>query len=139
MAGNVATPPPPEDPNIRNQWTNPHFRGLTPEAGTRSTAVARAARLEVELVQKTGAGTVNWTAEEVAVIRQSGRLPQGIVGHHISNVARMAGDPRNIMFVRGQQGNLQAHGGSFQNPTTGPLIDRRALIEAATREVRDEV
>ena len=117
---------------------NPHLRGSTPVAGTRGTGVDRAARLEVELVQRTGSGTLEggWTAQEIAFIRQHGRLPDNIVGHHINNVAKFPewqGDPRNIRFVRGQAGNLQEHGGSFRNPTTGPLIDRQTLIEQATR------
>jgi hypothetical protein len=93
--------------------------------------VDRAAKLEVELVTKTGRGTLDWTAQEIDFIRREGKLPSGIVGHHINNVAEFpewAGDPRNIKFVRGQPGNLSEHGGNFQNPTTGPLIDREALI-----------
>jgi GHH signature containing HNH/Endo VII superfamily nuclease toxin len=113
---------------------NPHIEGLTPQAGARGTGVARATRLEVELVQQTGKGTVEWTAEEIAFIKENGRLPPGTVGHHINNVAEFpewAGDPRNIKFVRGQAGNLAEHGGNFQNPTTGPLIDRQILIDKA--------
>jgi RHS repeat-associated protein len=118
--------------------TNPYLRGLNPQAGTRGTGVDRAIRLEVELVQKTGSGTVNWSAEEVAFIRQNGRLPDNIVGHHINNVGRFPewqGDPRNIMFVRGRAGNFEAHGGSWRNPTMGSLIDRQALIDQAARGV----
>ncbi len=113
---------------------NPHLAGKTPEAGTRGTGVKRAARLEVELVQKTRAGTVDWNASEIAFIQQNGRLPRNtVVGHHINNVdvhPNWAGDPRNINFVRGQTANLTEHGGNFQNPTTGPLIDRAAMIAA---------
>ena len=67
-------------------------------------------------------------------IQQTGRLPPGTIGHHISSVVPYSdwqGDPRNIDFVRGQAGNLEEHGGNFHNPTTGPLIDRQALIEEA--------
>jgi GHH signature containing HNH/Endo VII superfamily nuclease toxin len=89
----------------------------------------------VELVQKTGAGTVDWTPSEIAYIQENGRLPpQTVVGHHINNVdthPNWAGDPRNINFVRGQPANLLEHGSNFQNPTTGPLIDRAAMIAAA--------
>jgi hypothetical protein len=91
--------------------------------------------LEVQLVQETGAGTLDWTPSEIKYIQQTGELPDGIVGHHINNVAdypEWAGDPRNIEFVRGQTGNLDAHGGNFQNSTTGPLIDRAAMVLKAT-------
>jgi hypothetical protein len=107
------------------------IQGLLPVAGTRSTGVSRATRLEVKLVQRTGSGTLNWTPQEIAFIQQNGRLPQNIIGHHINSVAEhleWAGDPRNIMFVRGQAGNLFEHGGNFQNPTIGPLMDRQAMI-----------
>jgi RHS repeat-associated protein len=84
--------------------TNPNLRGLTPQPGTRGTGVSRAAQLEVELVQRTGSGTIDWNADEIAFIKQNGRLPRGIVGHHINSVVPYddwQGDPRNIMFVRG--------------------------------------
>ena len=41
---------------------------------------------------------------------------------------------KNCLNKRGHlTGNFQEHGGSFRNPTTGPLIDRQTLIEQATR------
>jgi hypothetical protein len=46
------------------------------------------------------------------------------VGASFHAESKLAGDPRNIQFVRGQTGNLEEHGGNFQNPTMGPLIDR---------------
>lgn len=110
---------------------NPFLEGETPTPGVRGTGVDRAIRLEVELVQRTGKGTIAWTAEEIAFIVKEGRLPPGTVGHHINNVAQYpewAGDPRNVGFVRGQSGNLAEHGGNFQNPTSGPLIDRAGMI-----------
>jgi hypothetical protein len=111
---------------------NPHLKGKTPQPGSRNTAVKRATALEIELVRKKGTGTLKWTPEEIAYIKREGKLPKDIVGHHINSVAdhlEWAGDPRNIKFVRGQRGNLDEHGGAFQNPTQGPLIDRRALID----------
>jgi hypothetical protein len=132
----------PEDEIARQAWiaqqdnlaaaanqANPHLAGRTPLAGTRGTGVSRATAAEVDLVRRTGAGTIEggWTPTEIQFIQQTGRLPDGIVGHHINNVAQFpewAGDPRNIRFVRGQAGNLAEHGGNFQNSTIGPLIER---------------
>jgi hypothetical protein len=116
-----------------NYGNNPFLKGKSPIPGTRSTGVARAKSLEVALVRATGKGTIQggWTAAEVAFIKRSGRLPNGIVGHHINSVvpfSKWAGDPRNIRLVRGRAGNLQAHGGAFQNITRGPLIDRAAML-----------
>ena len=88
-------------------------------------------RLEIQLLKTTGEGTLDWTPEEIDYIRRTGLLPRGIVGHHINSVVgfpEWAGDPRNIMFVRGQEENLVEHGGNFQNSTIGPLIDRAAMI-----------
>jgi hypothetical protein len=114
---------------------NSFLEGKTPLAGTRGTGVSRAKALEVKLVQITGGGTVDWTTEEIAFIQKEGRLPPNtVVGHHINDVAEnpgWAGDPRNISFVRGQEQNLNEHGGNFQNSTQGPLIDRQALIYAS--------
>jgi len=113
---------------------NSHLEGKIPLPGTRSTGVSRAKALEVQLVQKTGTGTLDWTRAEIAYIRESGQLPEKIVGHHVNNVSqypKWAGDPRNIRLVRGQPANLAEHGGNFQTPTTGPLIDRQAMIDNA--------
>jgi len=110
---------------------NPHLDGQTPVPGTRGTGVDRARRLEVELVQKTGKGTLDWTKKEIEYIKRTGELPPGIVGHHINSVmlwSEWAGDPRNIKFVRGQPANFLEHGRNFQNPTMGDLIDREGML-----------
>jgi hypothetical protein len=114
---------------------NPFLFGLRPIPGSRTTGVERAKALEVQLVQATGAGTLDWTPQEVQYILQTGKLPRGIVGHHINNVAiypNWAGDPRNVQLVRGQSENLLQHAGNYKNPTTGPLIDRDAIIQQKT-------
>jgi hypothetical protein len=116
---------------------NPHLANLIALEGTRGTGVARATALEVQLVQKTGRGTTNWTAKEITYIKQTGQLPKGTTGHHINSVAQhpdWAGDPRNIQFLRSQAENLAEHGGNFQNVTSGPLIDREALIRHAAEK-----
>ena len=112
-------------------FPNPYLEGQTPMFGTRSTGVERARRLEIQLVKTTGEGTLDWTPEEIEYINQNDDLPEDIIGHHINSVAQFpewAGDPRNIMFVRGQEENLMEYGGNFQNPTIGPLVDRAAMI-----------
>jgi hypothetical protein len=134
----------PEDEQARQRWiaeqdrrqaeleNNPYLAGKTPEPGTRGTGVSRAAELEVELVRRTGSGTLDWTPEEIEYIKNNKRLPKGIEGHHINSVdefSEWAGDPRNIKFVRGREGNLDEHAGNYQNPTTGPLIDRQAMLD----------
>jgi GHH signature containing HNH/Endo VII superfamily nuclease toxin len=116
------------------RWaSNPHLAGKMPIAGARSTARNRAVAIEVELIRKRGSGSFAWTPAEVAQIKRTGRLPAGVEAHHINDVERFPdwqGDPKNIKFVRGRAGNLAEHGGHYQNSTTGPLIDRQALIDA---------
>lgn len=85
----------------------------------------------MELVRKTGKGTFDWEPDEIEFIKRTGELPDEVVGHHINSVVpnlEWAGDPRNIRFYRDQSGNLDAHGGNFRNSTTGPLIDRAAML-----------
>jgi hypothetical protein len=115
-------------------WPNPHIKGKIPVIGARQTGVNRARALEVELVRKTGRGTVDWTAKEIAAIKKTGKLPEGIIGHHVNSVAEYPewrGDPRNIKFVRDVPGHLAEHGRAFQNRTQGPLIDRQLMIDTA--------
>ena len=113
---------------------NPYIDNLIPRLGTRVTGIDRATRLEIRLIRQTGAGTLDWTPEEIGLIQQNGELPDNIVGHHINSVSPFsdwAGDPRNILFVRGQSANLAQHGGNFRRLSMGPLIDRQAMIDAA--------
>ncbi|MEK7802656.1 MAG: hypothetical protein AAB276_09410, partial [Pseudomonadota bacterium] len=113
---------------------NSFLKGKLPMPGSRGNARRIADRLEVELVQKTGKGTFSWTRQEIEYIKRTCEIPKGVVGHHTNNAASFPdweGDPRNISYVRGQKGNFDAHGRNFQNPTTGPLIDRDALLKKA--------
>ncbi|WP_281257270.1 hypothetical protein [Laceyella sediminis] len=113
---------------------------LTPQAGSRATAINRAWRLEKELVQQTGRGTYPWTESEINELLRTGKV-RGYTGHHIINAengelgAAWQGDPRNIRFLYNRgKGNehvagLKGHRGKFTNPTNGRLIDRQAMIE----------
>jgi hypothetical protein len=81
---------------------------------------------EQQLVAATGRGTVDWTPAQRAELLQTGKV-NGYVGHHINNVAdhpELAGNPNNIKFVAGQEGNLAEHGGNFRNATSGELMSR---------------
>jgi hypothetical protein len=74
-------------------------------------------------------GTVNWSAAEKAELLQTGKV-SGYQGHHINSVnghPELARDPNNIKLVKGNAGNLAEHGGSFQNPTTGELMNRTSI------------
>ena len=73
-----------EEPGDEGREPNPYLEGEVPEPGTRRTGVRRAIQQEVELVRRTGKGTIDWTPEEIEFIQKEGRLPPGIVGHQTS-------------------------------------------------------
>lgn len=92
----------------------------------RRKAVRDAWKKEQELVRRNGRGTRNWTRAEKQELLKTGKV-KGYEGHHINNVKNnpnLAGDPRNIKFVKGRAEHLKEHGGNFRNPTKGPLIRR---------------
>lgn len=98
----------------------------------RRSAVRNAWAQERELVMKTGRGSgqVNWTKKEMEELKKRGKV-KGYEGHHINDVANnpnMAGDADNIEFVKGRKGNLDKHGGNYQNPTSGPTVDRQKIL-----------
>ena len=97
----------------------------TSQAAGRSAAVKDAWALERQLVIKTGQGTRDWTAKEMAQLVQNGRVID-YIGHHINSVKAapwLARDPRNISFVL-RVDHLGAHGGNWRNVTYGALIRR---------------
>lgn len=108
-----------------------------PLPGTRETGIQRAWRQEVDLVQKTGAGTATWTPDEIAKIKGgAGFRELGYTGHHINRVhdyPQWAGDPRNIAFLK--QGSGESHmatghpGGTRAKQPPGSLIDRQAMLK----------
>ncbi|TKC89206.1 sugar-binding protein [Trinickia terrae] len=115
---------------------------ITPQAGSRQTGINRAWRGEQDLVRTTGSGTVDWTPAQMDELESTGKV-SGFTGHHINNVESnpaWAGDPRNIVFLsNGPNGgdhlnSLQGHRGNYQNPTSGRLIDRSAMITQHQRE-----
>jgi RHS repeat-associated protein len=92
----------------------------------RQAAVREAWRMERDLVIKTGAGTAEWTAKQIAELKATGKV-SGFVGHHSNSVAandlKMARDPGNIRFIKGSE-HLAEHGLDWRTPTSGSLIDR---------------
>ncbi|MCW3122349.1 MAG: repeat protein, partial [Flavipsychrobacter sp.] len=96
----------------------------------RQRAVSQAWKQERNMVKNTGRGTVDWTESQQHELITTGKV-KGYEGHHINSVnghPEMAGNPNNIKFVTRQE-NLDLHGGNFQNPTTGPLIERESGLK----------
>ena len=77
-----------------------------------------------------GQGTRNWTKKQSKELKTKGKVSD-YKGHHIVNVksdTKLAGDPRNIVFVSKKEHEL-VHGKNFQNATQGRGIDRKAMIK----------
>jgi hypothetical protein len=73
-------------------------------------------------------GSRAWTAaEKKELLSTNPPRVSGYEAHHINSIKghpELAGDPRNIKFVKGRAGDLAEHGGNFRNATTGKLINR---------------
>ena len=83
---------------------------------------------ERNLVQRRNKGSREWSDAEIDELLATGRI-KGYVGHHINSVISnpdLADVPGNIQFLTPKE-HLEAHAGSFHNPTQGQLIDRSIL------------
>jgi len=92
----------------------------------RQKSVRDAWKAERELVINTGKGTRKWTNAEMQELIQTGKV-KGYEGHHINNVKHhpeLAGEQRNVEFVKQGNNHLEKHGGNYRNETHGPLISR---------------
>ncbi|HWB93838.1 MAG TPA: RHS repeat-associated core domain-containing protein [Puia sp.] len=102
----------------------------------RQRAVEKAWKQEIELVQKTGYGSQEWTNEDLELLKEGKKVP-GYEGHHINSVENhpdQAADPNNIKFYKGRTSSqndhlYDAHNGDYRNQTEGPLIDRKQLLQ----------
>ena len=93
---------------------------ITSAKRLRSSAVKKAWKNEVALVESTGIGSRNWTTFEIEELLNTGKV-KGYVGHHMKSVKgypELAGDPLNIQFLTHQE-HLLAHRGNWRNITHG--------------------
>ncbi|WP_347310848.1 RHS repeat-associated core domain-containing protein [Defluviimonas sp. SAOS-178_SWC] len=101
----------------------------------RDNAVKEAWRQEAELVKRTGRGTRKWTKKEIEELLSKGQV-SGYQGHHINNVAHnpeLAGMADNIRFCNVCE-HRGAHPGGYNLETSGEMINRGEVYEAATGE-----
>lgn len=92
----------------------------------RSKGVKLAWAEEKALVEATGHGTYNWTAEEIVELLTTGKV-KGYQGHHINSALyspHLAAVPDNIVFYNAAEHLSIGHGGNFQNVTFGDLLYR---------------
>lgn len=74
----------------------------------------------------------NIASTKAALSCDRANLGDGYAGHHVNNVKdypNLAVEADNIKFVKRKGEHLAEHGGNFRNTTSGPLIDRKKMIE----------
>ena len=94
----------------------------------RKNAVDSAWRYERTLVFM-GRGTRDWTPKQQRELIETGRI-SGFQGHHMSSVKedpKNAGNRDNIQFLTDQE-HLAAHGGNFQNATSGKYDPKSGIM-----------
>lgn len=94
-----------------------------PTKSIRSSAVKKAWKNEVYLVETTGTGTRNWTPSEIDELLTKGKV-KGYEGHHMKSVSfypDLAGDPHNIQFLTRKE-HFAAHNGNWRNITHGRYL-----------------
>lgn len=104
----------------------------TPNAAARQRAVSRAWEYERADVEMGGKGSAEWTKEQRAEIKETGKV-RGAEGHHQKNVAdhpEQQADPDNIKFYKSRRAHLDdGHDGDFHNSTDGELIDKNEMLK----------
>lgn len=108
----------------------------------RSNGVTLAWKHEQFDLQMGGNGSREYTLEQRAELLERGKI-RGIDGHHINSVGEhrsMQANPDNIVFVTKEE-HFEAHGGNWQNQTTGDTIDRAKMnrITNMRRVVKNEI
>jgi len=112
--------------------------------GDRGKGVGLAWEYERTDIEWGGRGSENWNRSERKEILRRGTL-SGAEGHHQQNVADHPleqANPDNIKFYRTKEEHLQkGHGGSFQNESDAPMIDRAKMLEKTNRKrvVKNEI
>jgi len=74
----------------------------------------------------------SFTDEVITYVKQNGKLPEGLQGHHINNVATcpwLADEPDNIIFYTREDHLNYGHNGNFQNSSQGELTGISKYIQ----------
>ena len=116
----------------------------SPNSAARSIGVKRAWMYEKADIEMGGSGSANWNAEEKAQIMEHDTV-RGAEGHHQQSVTyhpKEQINPDNIKFYRSrEQHRNEGHGGSFQNESNKPMIDKNEMLEKtnAKRVLKNEL
>ena len=103
-----------------------------PNSNARNRGVQRAWEYERADVEMGGKGSADWTEEQQAEIRETGKV-RGAEGHHQKNVADhpdQQADPDNIKFYKDRQTHLdEGHGGDWHNESDADTIDKNEMLK----------
>ena len=103
-----------------------------PNSNARNRGVQRAWEYERADVEMGGKGSADWTDEQQAEIRETGKV-RGAEGHHQKNVAdhpEQQDDPDNIKFYKDRQTHLdEGHGGDWHNESDADTIDKNEMLK----------
>lgn len=91
-------------------------------------AIRQAWENEQKLVSE-GAGTRDWTQDQQKAILERGKAFEGQHMKSVEKYPEYQGDPGNIQFLTKKE-HLEAHGGSWQNPTNW-------YFDPVTKEITD--
>lgn len=118
------------------------FRAIDKSTGVRGTGVSRAWGYEYAEVKMSGKGTGDFNSQQRQELLGS-KSVRGTEGHHINNVVdhpELQADPNNVKMLN-HKDHLEAHGGNYQNETSGPLLNRddRLVRVNQSRVIRNEL
>lgn len=103
-----------------------------PNSNARNRGVQRAWEYERADVEMGGKGSADWTEEQQAEIRETGKV-RGSEGHHQKNVAGHPDqqvDPDNIKFYKDRQTHLdEGHSGDWHNESDADTIDKNEMLK----------
>ena len=103
-----------------------------PNSNARNRGVQRAWEYERADVEMGGKGSADWTEEQQAEIRETGKV-RGAEGHHQKNVADhpdQQADPDNIKFYKDRQTHLdEGHAGDWHNDSDADTIDKNEMLK----------
>lgn len=120
------------DLNLKRSLDASRLDLTKPNSAARSQGVKRAWEYEKADVEMGGSGSSNWSKEQRAEIKSTGKV-RGAEGHHQKNVAdhpAQQADPDNIKFYEDRSAHLhQGHQGDFHNSTDADPIDKNAMLK----------
>ena len=103
-----------------------------PNSNARNRGVKRAWEYEKADIEMGGKGSADWTEEQRAEIKETGKV-RGAEGHHQQSAAKhpeQQANPDNIKFYKSREEHKeQGHGGKWQNESNKPTMDKNKMLK----------